>query len=99
MGVITDNQGILSNLDNDDIDPNGSEYYYDQKGNQITTDDYNLMKKRKQDKFKTFSANREVAKYFNQIGKYINPVESEKIEEEKSKEKFNLAKHGFVNWW
>lgn len=99
MGVITDKQGLLNNTDNDDIDPNGSEYYYDQNGNRITTDDYNLMKERKQKKFKTFSANREVAKYFNQIGKYINPVTSQEESKEESKEKFDLAKHGFINWW
>ena len=48
FGSILDSQGLLSNTDNDDIDPVGSEYYYDDKGNKITTDDYNTLKKRKQ---------------------------------------------------
>ena len=34
-----DSTGALSNTDNDDIDPVGSEYYYDDKGNRITTEE------------------------------------------------------------
>ena len=33
FGSILDSQGLLSNTDNDNIDPVGSEYYYDDKGN------------------------------------------------------------------
>lgn len=43
FGSIIDSTGALSNTDNDDIDPVGSEYYYDNKGNRITTDDFNLQ--------------------------------------------------------
>ena len=43
LGVITDSQGEFSNIDNDDIDPKGSQYYYNDKGERITTDDYNLL--------------------------------------------------------
>nr|DAX09043.1 MAG TPA: hypothetical protein [Bacteriophage sp.] len=68
FGTITDTQGIISNKDNDDIDPVGSEYYYDDNGNRITTDDYNLLKDKKKKNYKSFSANREVASYFNTIG-------------------------------
>lgn len=45
FGSIIDSTGALSNTDNDDIDPVGSEYYYDDKGNRITTDDFNALKR------------------------------------------------------
>ena len=67
-GSIIDSTGELSNKDNDDIDPVGSEYYYDNKGNKITTNDYDTLKQRKQKNYNTFSANREIASYFNNIG-------------------------------
>ena len=93
MGTIYDSQGQFSNTDNDDIDPNGSQYYYDSKGNRITTDDYNLLKDKKKSKYKTFQANQQVATYLNRIGRAI------KTEEPKAKTKFDNNKHGFVTWW
>lgn len=96
FGTIYDSQNILSNTDDDGIDPVGSEYYYDDKGNRITTDDYNTLKKRKQKRYKTFSANRFVAAYLNQIGQQLDPATKG---QEKSKEKFDLNKHGFVADW
>ena len=92
-GQIYDNMRLLSNTDNDGIDNSGSEYYYDDEGNRITTLVYNQLKKRKQKNFNTFSANREVANYFNQIGRAISPIE------QKKKEKFDVLKHGFVSHW
>lgn len=99
FGTIIDSQSQLSNKDNDDIDPNGSEYYYDDKGNRITTDDYNLLKEKKQKNYKTFSANRHVATYFDKIGRSLigknNPSQSSTPEDNT----FNMNKHGFTSYW
>ena len=101
FGTILDSQGLLSDTDEDNIDSEGSEYYYDNKGNSITTNDYNALKKRKQKKYTTFSANRSVATYFDKVGRSL-------LEKMKSEEKpvtttddnsFNFGKHGFVKWW
>lgn len=89
-GNIYDSTGELSDKDYDTGD---LDYYYDDEGNQITTADYDILSKRKQKKYKTFSANREVANYFNWVGRYMDPIKAEE------KEKFNLAQHGFVNYW
>lgn len=96
-GTITDTQGIISNKDNDDIDPVGSEYYYDNNGNRITTDDYNLLKDRKKKKYNTFSANREVASYFNIIGNALKNYT--KPSEEDTSNNFDLSKNGFISTW
>ena len=96
-GTITDTQGIISNKDNDDIDPIGSEYYYDNNGNRITTDDYNKLKDRKKKKYNTFSANREVASYFNIIGNALKNYT--KPSEEDTSNNFDLSKNGFIPTW
>ena len=96
FGSIIDSTGALSNTDDDNIDPVGSEYYYDNKGNRITTDDFNLLGKRKQKKYNTFSANREVATYFNTIGNALKGMETPK---EKAQNAFDLSKHGFSADW
>ena len=99
FGTILDNQGLLSDTDNDNIDPVGSEYYYDDKGNRITTDDYNTLKKRKQDKYSTFSANSQVAKYFDKVGKgLLKKMETEKPSVVENND-FDINKHGFIKWW
>lgn len=96
FGSIIDSTGALSNTDNDDIDRVGSEYYYDDKGNRITTDDFNALKKRKQKNYNTFSANREVATYFNAIG---NALRSKQPTKEQTSNAFDLSKHGFLANW
>lgn len=93
LGVITDSQGEFSNIDNDDIDPAGSQYYYNDKGERITTDDYNLLKDKKKKKYKTFNANRQVAEYFKIIGNKLKDTPKPETS------KFDLSKHGFVAWW
>lgn len=93
LGVITDSQGEFSNIDNDDIDPAGSQYYYNDKGERITTDDYNLLKDKKKKKYKTFNANRQVAEYFRIIGNKLQDAPKPETS------KFDLDKHGFVAWW
>lgn len=96
FGSIIDSTGVLSNADNDNIDPVGSEYYYDNKGNRITSDDFNTLDKRKQKNYNTFSANREVATYFNTIGNALKDMEPPK---EKVQDAFDLSKHGFEAEW
>ena len=96
FGSIIDSTGALSNTDDDNIDPVGSEYYYDNKGNRITTDDFNALNKRKQKNYNTFSANREVATYFNTIGNALKGMETPK---EKGQDAFDLSKHGFSADW
>lgn len=98
FGTITDTQGIISNKDNDDIDPVGSEYYYDDNGNRITTDDYNLLKDKKKKNYKSFSANREVASYFNTIGNALRQYSKSDGEKQESNN-FDLSKHGFLPTW
>lgn len=87
FGIISDNTGVLTDVDS------GAEYYYDNKGQQLSADDYNALKEKKKKKYNTFSANREVAAYFNNIGKAI------KTKKESSKPKFSVSKHGFVADW
>lgn len=96
FGAIIDSTGVLSNTDDDGIDSAGSEYYYDDKDNRITTSDYNTLKKKKQKNYNTFSANRAVASYFNRIGRAIGSIPVEKA---KGKEKFSISKHGFLADW
>lgn len=96
FGSIIDSTGALSNTDDDNIDSVGSEYYYDNKGNRITTNDFNLLGKRKQKKYNTFSANREVATYFNAIGDALKGMETP---QEKAQDAFDLSKHGFSADW
>ena len=93
LGVINDSQGEFSNIDNDNIDPVGSQYYYNDKGERITTDDYNNLKDKKKKKYKTFNANRQVAEYFRIIGNKLKDIPKPETS------KFDLSKHGFVAWW
>ena len=91
LGNITDVKGEFTNIDNDD--DNGTQYYYDDKGERITNTDYDALKDRKKKKYKTFNANRQVAEYFRTIGKAMD------IAKPAEDEKFDLSKHGFVAWW
>lgn len=96
-GAIFDNKGEFSSTD-DNIDPVGSEYYYNNKGQRITTDDYNLLRKRKQKNFNTFSANRQVATYLNKVGIALRDY-SKQNPSNNSSNAFNLSKHGFEKYW
>lgn len=95
-GKIADLKGELSSIDNDDIDPSGSEYYYNKKGERITTDDYNRLKKRKQKDYKVFSANKEVANYFKLIGEKIKNKNTVKTETPATA--FDFGADGFTTW-
>lgn len=98
-GSIIDSTGQLSNTDNDDIDPVGSEYYYNDKGDRITTDDLNTMRKRQQKKYSTFSANRQVATFFNKVGTALRDARKNKPAAQNQSNAFNLSKHGFLANW
>lgn len=98
-GSIIDSTGQLSNTDNDDIDPVGSEYYYNDKGDRITTDDLNTMRKRQQKKYSTFSANRQVATFFNKVGTALRDARKSKPAAQNQSNAFNLSKHGFLANW
>lgn len=64
FGSIIDSKGELGNVDEDD-------YWYDNKGNRITGAEYRALSVRKQKKYRTFYANREIATYLNEIAKAI----------------------------
>lgn len=95
-GRILDSQGKLSNTDDDDIDPVGSEYYYNDKGERITTDDYNLLSDKKKKKYKTFSANREVATYFKTIAEALKSEMDKKATKTETTNIFDITKHGYI---
>lgn len=96
-GRITDLKGELSNTDDDGIDPSGSEYYYNNKGERITTDDYNRLKNRHKKDYKVFSANKEVAKYFKEIGERIKNKQPKPANTVANY--FDFNKHGFVKYF
>lgn len=98
-GSIIDSTGQLSNTDNDDIDPVGSEYYYNNKGDRITTDDLNTLRKRQQKKYSTFSANRQIATFFNKVGTALRDARKNKPATQNQSNAFNLSKHGFLANW
>ncbi len=95
-GSIYDSTGELNNNDNDENDPAGFANYYDNKGNRITSLDYKLLDKKKQKKYYTFQANREVATYMQKVGQAVQKQLSEKP---KSNNAFELSKHGFEADW
>lgn len=64
FGTITDSKGELGNIDEDD-------YWYDNKGNRITGTEYRALSIRKQKRYRTFYANRQVVTYFNEVAKAI----------------------------
>lgn len=88
FGTIYDNTGALSDK--------GSQFYYNDKGEKISSDDYNNLKERKQKKYTQFSAFNEVANYFNKVGRAIK-VKGDPTSSGKSK--FDVSKHGFVADW
>ena len=94
FGAILDSSGEFSDQDNDS---DSGDYYYDKDGKQIDSAQYGDLKKRKQKKYQTFSANKAVATYFNKVGKAV--IKNPKKSESTKKEKFNVSKHGFLADW
>ena len=98
FGVISDSMGLLSDDTDGDIKDSDQDYYYNESGERITTDDYNKLKDKKKKNWGTFKSRGEVAQYFNTIAKALRDRPQSK-EKEKEKEKFDIKKHGFVADW
>lgn len=92
FGTITDTKGEFSNTDSDN-------YYYNNKGQQISQGDYDALKKRKQGKYQTFEANRQFASYANQIGKGLREALAAKNKTSDDTNGFDYAKNGFDAYW
>lgn len=92
FGTITDTKGEFSNTDSDN-------YYYNNKGQQISQEDYNALKKRKQGKYQAFEANRQFASYANQIGKGLREALAAKNKTSDDTNGFDYAKNGFDAYW
>lgn len=92
FGTITDTKGEFSNTDSDN-------YYYNNKGQQISQEDYDALKKRKQNKYQAFEANRQFASYANQIGKGLREALAAKNKTSDDTDGFDYAKNGFDAYW
>lgn len=92
FGTITDRNGEFNNNDSDN-------YYYNKKGEQISQEDYNNLKARKQGKYKTFEANRQFASYANQVGKSLRDALLAKGVKSADSSQFDYAKNGFDTYW
>lgn len=92
FGTITDTKGEFSNTDSDN-------YYYNNKGQQISQEDYDALKKRKQGKYQAFEVNRQFASYANQIGKGLREALAAKNKTSDDTNGFDYAKNGFDAYW
>lgn len=92
FGTITDTKGEFSNTDSDN-------YYYNNKGQQISQEDYDALKERKQGKYQAFEANRQFASYANQIGKGLREALAAKNKTSNDTNGFDYAKNGFDAYW
>lgn len=92
FGTITDTKGEFSNTDSDN-------YYYNNKGQQISQEDYDTLKKRKQGKYQAFEANRQFASYASQIGKGLREALAAKNKTSDDTNGFDYAKNGFDAYW
>ena len=92
FGTITDTKGEFSNTDSDN-------YYYNNKGQQISQEDYDALKKRKQNKYQAFEANRQFASYASQIGKGLREALAAKNKTSDDTNGFDYAKNGFDAYW
>lgn len=92
FGTITDTKGEFSNTDSDN-------YYYNDNGQQISQEDYDALKKRKQGKYQAFEANRQFASYASQIGKGLREALAAKGKTSDDTNGFDYAKNGFDAYW
>lgn len=92
FGTITDTKGEFSNTDSDN-------YYYNNKGQQISQEDYDVLKKRKQGKYQAFEANRQFASYASQIGKGLREALAAKNKTSDDTNGFDYVKNGFDAYW
>lgn len=92
FGTITDTKGEFSNTDSDN-------FYYNNKGQQISQEDYDALKERKQGKYQAFEANRQFASYASQIGKGLREALAAKGKTSDDTNGFDYAKNGFDAYW
>lgn len=92
FGTITDTKGEFSNTDSDN-------YYYNNKGQQISQEDYDALKKKKQGKYQAFEANRQFASYASQIGKGLREALAAKNKTSDDTNGFDYVKNGFDAYW
>lgn len=92
FGTITDTKGEFSNTDSDN-------FYYNNKGQQISQEDYDALKERKQGKYQAFEANRQFASYASQIGKGLREALAAKNKTSDDTNGFDYAKNGFDAYW
>ena len=92
FGTITDTKGEFSNTDSDN-------YYYNDKGQQISQEEYDALKKRKQGKYQAFEANRQFASYASQIGRGLREALAAKGKTSDGTNGFDYAKNGFDAYW
>lgn len=92
FGTITDTKGEFSNTDSDN-------YYYNNKGQQISQEDYDALKKKKQGKYQAFEANRQFASYASQIGKGLREALATKNKTSDDTNGFDYVKNGFDAYW
>ena len=92
FGTITDTKGEFSNTDSDN-------YYYNNKGQQISQEDYDALKGRKQNKYQAFEANRQFASYASQIGRGLREALAAKNKTSDDTNGFDYAKNGFDAYW
>lgn len=90
FGSIIDNKGEFSNTDSDN-------YYYNDKGEQISGEDYDKLKNRKKKKYSNFQSNMQFAAYANQIGKGLR--DALKGKETTTSDAFDYKKNGFDAYW
>ena len=92
-GTVFDNDGLITEKDSDD-------YYYDSKGNQYTSEQYNGFKPKQQKNYYAFNANRQAASYLNIIGKALrDKLNSTTSSTSASSTKFDYNTNGFARWY
>lgn len=93
FGDIYDTEGKLGSQDGNKV----ISFYYDNKGQRITPEEYNQLKDNKKKKYRAFSATSSFANYAKKVGKKLASSQSQESKE--SDNKFSFAKHGFLPTW
>ena len=91
-GTVFDNNGLITEKDSDD-------FYYDSKGNQYTSEQYNKFKPKQQKNYSVFNANRQAASYLNIIGKALRDKLNSTTSSTSASSKFDYNTNGFARWY
>lgn len=89
FGTIRDTQGEFNDTDSDD-------FYYNDKGERITGEEFNSLKKRKQNKYTDFKAIPHLVNYLKLVGQN---VVKHTINAPQTSASYDKAKHGWDWWW